>query len=338
MLDDEVPAASSAAARLFVHDAPMQVKFRSVRRNTFASNSSSNVKHAGFTLKLVAAVLSSFEQLVLLDADAHPLVDPETHLFTDRCFIRQGAVLFWDYWQSSISASLLRATTLQTAQPSRASHEAGQAVLHRRRKWNVLLYACFLSAFGATVYPQTVSNGFPGAGDKELLPIAFKAMDDLQWFDVPKPPATVGSGFRPTGRVFNGFALLHHLPCQPGYAFLHLNCRMIANRRLRDLHRGRRVALRRAKERQLVYARVFWNETQPEFAGFARADLKEENLKHIKVLRGGWLEQKCRTAKSPEAEGIMTKDLYGLLGRDIEAELKQCHAHIMHVFSTTLTH
>lgn len=66
-------------------------------RKAAVSTANENVCHSlpAYGRKTLAAVLSSFERLVLFDADVIPLVDPET-LFALPAFEKSGMVIFGD--------------------------------------------------------------------------------------------------------------------------------------------------------------------------------------------------------------------------------------------------
>ncbi|KAL8962826.1 MAG: hypothetical protein Q9193_000830 [Seirophora villosa] len=94
----------------------------------------------GYQLKISAILFSSFEQILFLDADNVPIVNPDV-IFTSKSFIDTGVVMWPDYWKHTGAPYLPYIVGLSDG-PSEVlredqTAESGQLVWDKRRHWKV---------------------------------------------------------------------------------------------------------------------------------------------------------------------------------------------------------
>ena len=200
---------------------------------------------ASWAVKPVAVLLSAFEEVVALDADVIPLVDP-AEMFEADPYVR-GAALFWDdlSWDATEEGSTAMAVAgLLEGRPGssesssssgkvgsgrvggasslpgylRRSLESGQMVVHKGRHWRQLCLAAYFNVVRAD-YFWNERLGF--YGDKDTFRVAWMAAGT----PYALPPRHVGLVGYTSGGAFNGHAMLqaHHGSGAP--AFLHRNQR-----------------------------------------------------------------------------------------------------------------
>lgn len=128
-----------------------------------------------YSVKLWSIALAPFQQVLLLDSDAHPAVPP-TKLLDDALFQQHGAVFWPDLWPGSAWSDLLQSlgianssANLPRSSPLRGSHESGQVLIDRKRKWRSVLLSLFLSAHKDVIFERTLRDGVIGFGKGVIL-------------------------------------------------------------------------------------------------------------------------------------------------------------------------
>lgn len=148
-------------------------------------------KISHYQYKVFAIILSSFEDVLWLDADNFPLHDA-AYLFTSTPFQKTGMVVWPDIWQTSVSpAYYLIAQRKPTPVSARASTESGQLLVSKTRHWKTLLLAAYYNYYGPDYYYPLLCQGGAGCGDKETFLPAAEAMG-LPFYAVEAPPQPVG--------------------------------------------------------------------------------------------------------------------------------------------------
>lgn len=99
----------------------------------------------GYQLKISAILFSSFEQILFLDADNVPVVNPDV-IFTSKSFTDTGVVMWPDYWKHTGAPYLPYIVGLSDG-PSELlredqTAESGQLVWDKRRHWKVRYSDC----------------------------------------------------------------------------------------------------------------------------------------------------------------------------------------------------
>jgi ADP-heptose:LPS heptosyltransferase len=122
----------------------------------------------GWELKPYAILHSSFQEVLLLDADNVPVVNPE-FLFDTPQFRDKGAIFWPDYGQcdSSKAAPIWRSCGMR--QPNEPEFESGQIVVDKKRCWSAL-NLCMWFNENSDFYYQFLH------GDKETFHLAFRKL------------------------------------------------------------------------------------------------------------------------------------------------------------------
>lgn len=145
-----------------------------------------------YQYKVFALLLSSFEEVVFLDADAFPAHNPDTLLDQDP-YKSTGLVMWPDYWISTSSHYFydITGTALPPLDFRRAS-ESGIILYSKRLHAESLLLAAYYNYFGPDFYYPLLSQGGPGEGDKETFLHAALVMNE-PFYAVHTPVKPIGS-------------------------------------------------------------------------------------------------------------------------------------------------
>ncbi|KUI69845.1 Alpha-1,2-mannosyltransferase MNN2 [Cytospora mali] len=174
-----------------------------------------NGKISHYQFKIFALLLSSFSDVLWLDADNFPLHDAAP-LFTAIPLQSTGLVTWPDLWQTSISpAYYLISSQSSTPVSARASTESGQLLVSKAKHWKTLLLTAYYNYYGPDYYYPLLCQGGAGCGDKETFLPAAGAMG-LPFYDVKTQPRAVGHyklNSRPDLGI-NRFALIQSDPSE----------------------------------------------------------------------------------------------------------------------------
>lgn len=130
-----------------------------------------------YQIKPFTLLLSSFNEVLFLDADSFPITDPSL-LFASRPFIDTGLVIWPDFWCASQSKYFYQITGIPEAHiHDRPSSESGQMLYDKNRHIQDLLLACYYGYYGPGLWYSLLSQGFPGEGDKETYIAAAMVMN-----------------------------------------------------------------------------------------------------------------------------------------------------------------
>lgn len=144
-----------------------------------------------FQFKVFAILLSSFGEVLWLDADNFPLHDTAP-LFGSAPFRETGLVTWPDLWQTSVSpAYYLIASSAPVPVSARSSTESGQLLMSKAKHWKTLLLAAYYNYYGPGYYYLLLCQGNTGCGDKETFLPAAEAMG-LPFYDVKAQPWDIG--------------------------------------------------------------------------------------------------------------------------------------------------
>ncbi|KAL4984372.1 mannosyltransferase putative-domain-containing protein [Aspergillus falconensis] len=131
-----------------------------------------------FQLKAFAVLLSSFEEVVWIDADCFPLHEPELLLDSD-VFKSTGMITWPDFWQSSVSPLYYRISNQpETPMNGRQTTEAGVFLISKKSHLRTLLLSAYYNYYGPSHYFRLLSQGGPGEGDKETFLQAASAVQE----------------------------------------------------------------------------------------------------------------------------------------------------------------
>ncbi|KAH6857076.1 mannosyltransferase putative-domain-containing protein [Chaetomium sp. MPI-CAGE-AT-0009] len=149
------------------------------------------VKFERFQWKSIALVASTFQNVLFLDADCLPVLNPD-------CIFERGAEPFtstgfitWpDFWESSASSVFYRVAGDVQVPPltSRGTSESGMMVYDKARHADTLLLAVYYNYNGPGRYYTMLTQHGPGEGDKETFFQAALVLDALREKGVYNPP------------------------------------------------------------------------------------------------------------------------------------------------------
>lgn len=131
---------------------------------------------AGWELKAYCILHSPFREIILLDADNVPLVNPEV-LFDCEPYRKTGAIFWPDYGQFKKTQVIWDNCGLE--RPGGPEFESGQIVIDKKRCWRPLCLAMWFNEHSDFYYQYLL-------GDKETFHIAFRKLGKT--FAMPKKP------------------------------------------------------------------------------------------------------------------------------------------------------
>jgi hypothetical protein len=134
----------------------------------------------GFELKPYSVLHSSFEQILYLDADNLPIVDP-TFLFDEVPYCDHGAIFWPDYKRLDSERSIWR--ICQVPYRDEPEFESGQMLIDKRRCWRALQLTMHLNEASHFYYRHI-------HGDKETFHMAWRMLDQ-PYAMVPHPIQTI---------------------------------------------------------------------------------------------------------------------------------------------------
>jgi hypothetical protein len=135
----------------------------------------------GWELKPYAAAHSTFEEVLLLDADNVPVRDP-TFLFDEPEYRHAGAVFWPDFGRLGADREIWR--ICRVPYRDEPEFESGQAVIDKRRCWRALQLTLHLNDHSDFYYEHIY-------GDKETFHMAWRMLDQ-DYAMVPWPLYPLG--------------------------------------------------------------------------------------------------------------------------------------------------
>ncbi|KAH3671838.1 hypothetical protein OGAPHI_000024 [Ogataea philodendri] len=199
---------------------------------------SSRFSFFGYQYKALALMLSSFENVLLLDADNTPLHAPD-NLFETEPFISTGMVIWPDYWKRSTSPAFYDIVNIEIDESHRLSKgfqeygrhvipnspphqapplhqlrgaipdpssESGQLMISKKTHTRVMLLSLYYNMYGPNHYYPLLSQGSDGEGDKETF-IAAAHVLKKPFYQVKKIIKSIGRwvDFQFTGSAMGQF-------------------------------------------------------------------------------------------------------------------------------------
>lgn len=169
-----------------------------------------HLKVTHYQLKSLALLLSSFSDVLLLDSDSIPLLEPITNIFDTEPYRTKGMIIWPDFWRATESPrfwTVAGRSEFPAGLPVTAS-ETGQLVVNKTTHLAPLLLATYYNIFGPDHYYPLQSQGALGQGDKETFLAAAVALNS-SYYRVQTPAGKVG---RNDGRKEQGTGIVQHLP------------------------------------------------------------------------------------------------------------------------------
>mgnify|MGYP000865259684 FL=1 len=181
-----------------------------------------NFLFKGYQYKVLALMVSSFENVLLLDADNVPVTSPEP-LFRSTPFNETGLVVWPDFWKRTTSPYLYdiagikvdRKTRLSTGYATYGhfekencpkdkvlfhqykgafpdpSSESGQLLISKKKHTKDLWITLYYNMFGPDYFYPLLSQGAAGEGDKETFLAGAHALN-RKYYQVRKLVEAVG--------------------------------------------------------------------------------------------------------------------------------------------------
>lgn len=180
----------------------------------------------GFTYKSLALLLSSFENILLLDADNVPYYNPDL-LFLNEPYTSSKFVVWPDYWQRSTSPYFYDIASIDLVGLNSKDHteeeikdkiplhnlkgaipnpstESGQLMISKSKHWDVLLLSLYYNIYGPKHYYHLFSQGAAGQGDKETF-LAAATVLESSFYQVTSKVSAIGY-FKKEGGDYRGTA------------------------------------------------------------------------------------------------------------------------------------
>jgi alpha 1,2-mannosyltransferase len=152
-----------------------------------------------YQYKVFAILFSSFQHVLFLDSDAFPTQDP-AKLFSTPPYTTHGLVTWPDFWAQTISAHYYHIAGIpEVPSQSRLSTESGELLINKDIHRASLLMMVYYNYYGPDYYYILLSQGSPGAGDKETFVQAALAVG-LPYYQVTTPPGVLGNHMNGTFR------------------------------------------------------------------------------------------------------------------------------------------
>ncbi|CCH42696.1 Alpha-1,2-mannosyltransferase [Wickerhamomyces ciferrii] len=169
----------------------------------------SKFKFKGYQYKALALIVSSFENVLLVDADNIPVHAPD-YLFENEPFINTGLITWPDFWRRATSPDYYKIAGIKIndkrvrfgyddrdkdskevplhdregAIPDPTS-ESGQLMISKTSHTKELFLALYYNLYGPDYYYPLFSQGSDGEGDKETFLAATVALDS-SYYQVKK--------------------------------------------------------------------------------------------------------------------------------------------------------
>lgn len=144
-----------------------------------------------YQFKLFAMLFSSFEDIFFLDADAFPVMKPET-VFASEPFKSKQMITWPDFWLPTPSPLFYEISSLSAPLTAiRQSSESGEIFISKKTHLKTLLLATYYNFWGPTHYWPLLSQGAAGEGDKETFVAAASALGE-PFYQVSEPICAIG--------------------------------------------------------------------------------------------------------------------------------------------------
>lgn len=202
-----------------------------------------------YSWKVLTILLSSFEEIIFLDADSMPLKDPDD-IFESERYRDTGAIVFPDYWLNTGSPRtryIIGQTEMQEDDSwllKNRTVDSGQLIWNKKQHWKSLLLATYYNYYGYDFYYSLLNNGWDGWGDKDTFSTALISLNE-SFHQVPQEVGTLFIAPELVNGGLMGVAMFHTDPrcaddldkytCPIHPLFIHANTLKWSMRDLLDL-------------------------------------------------------------------------------------------------------
>lgn len=171
-----------------------------VIENEIGNEMLTKLKLTKFQLKILGLLVTSFENVIAIDADNLPLSNPDKLLLTPQ-YLSTKFLLWPDLWQRTISPTYYNIARIlpgmpvrrygipndedgkdyfsrnpgsvhfhdREGLPSAVSTETGQMVFSKREHFRALYLSLYYNVYGASHYWRMFYQGSPGEGDRDTF-------------------------------------------------------------------------------------------------------------------------------------------------------------------------
>lgn len=164
-----------------------------------------------YQYKIMSILFSSFEEVLFLDSDCFPVVDPASY-FESTPFQSTGLIRWPDFWFASESPYFFEIANIP--EPDLWAHsatESGELFYSKKLHTKSLLLALYYNFYGPGFYYPLQSQGNPGEGDKETF-IWSAVVFNESFFSVHKPVQALG--YMSTEGKWRGSAMVQFDPVE----------------------------------------------------------------------------------------------------------------------------
>ena len=163
-----------------------------------------------YQLKSLAILFSSFAEVLYLDSDSIPLLDPTIELFGSEPYKSSGMVIWPDFWISTESPHFYTIAGLSEFPSNlpKTSSETGQLLVNKRTHLKALLLAVYYNIYGPDWYYPLLSQGALGQGDKETF-MAAALVTEAPFYRVKTDVQSVS---RHNGKEIRWSGMIQHNP------------------------------------------------------------------------------------------------------------------------------
>ncbi len=161
----------------------------------------------GYVLKPFAIAASKFEEVILLDADNHPLHDP-TFLFESPEYLQNGAIFWPDLHVLTDHNPIWFVTDLSPLGELSSAQESGQLVINKKQCWGPLQIVLHMNTNHHFYYKFL-------HGDKDTFQFSWRVLN-APFFMIPYYPGLSTTYFMKQSKSFlqrsiDGTPLFHHV-------------------------------------------------------------------------------------------------------------------------------
>jgi glycosyltransferase involved in cell wall biosynthesis len=147
----------------------------------------------GYEIKPFSLVHSPFEEIIFIDADNVPTVNP-TYLFNTRAYRKTGAIFWPDYWQFEPEDKIWQLAG-NIPYRNEPQFESGQMVIHKHKCWEPLMLTNWYNMYSPFYYAYL-------AGDKDTYHMAWRKLE--RTYSMPDTP------IKTLGKLYINHAMGQH--------------------------------------------------------------------------------------------------------------------------------
>ena len=159
-----------------------------------------DTSYVGFKVKVFALYAAPYKEVLVIDSDSMPLIDPTT-LFDTPEYKKYGNLFWPDRWCTAVK--LFGRLGMDDGGGHRLQADSGQFLFDRNRHWQVMEWLLFLNTHNEFTYRYA-------HGDKDTYRVAFElAGRGGDYLQVPQPLSVALQPNRLIGALARGF-VQHH--------------------------------------------------------------------------------------------------------------------------------